>query len=100
MVHNGHGSVRHIDRSSHSVRHIDRWAVIHWYKDFHVLIGRLGRDSLLDIEWFDSNAMKLIQHKYHPIISPYKYENMWARIVEVKTYENLKQSFEGVVTEI
>ena len=41
--------------------------------------------------------MKLNQDKCHLLFSGYKHENVWARIVEVKIWESLKQKLLGVV---
>ena len=43
--------------------------------DLHNLILRLEHDSVLVIEWFECNYMKLNQDKYHLLISGYKYES-------------------------
>ena len=47
-------------------------------KDIHFLINRLERDSLLAIEWFENNSMKLDQDKWHLIVSGHKYEKVFA----------------------
>ena len=44
-------------------------------KDLNSLINRLEHDSLLVIEWFENNNMKLNQGKCHLIVSGHKYEN-------------------------
>ena len=37
-------------------------------KDLNSLINRLEHDSLLAIEWFENNYMKLNQEKYHLLV--------------------------------
>ena len=45
-------------------------------KDFSSLISRLEHDSLLAIEWFENNNMKLNQEKCHLLISGHKHESI------------------------
>ena len=40
-----------------------------WDSDLHYLISRLEHDSVLAIEWFECNYMKLNQDKCHLLIS-------------------------------
>ena len=42
------------------------------------LLRRLEYDSLLAIEWFQSNYMKLNEDKRHHLISRFKHETIWA----------------------
>ena len=44
------------------------------------LITRLEHDSLLVIEWFQGNYMKLNQEKCHLLISGHKHELLWENI--------------------
>ena len=48
--------------------------------DFKDLLARLEHDSLLAIEWFQANYMKLSEEKCHLLISGYKHELLWANI--------------------
>ena len=66
-------------------------------KGLKTLISRLGHDSHLAIEWFESNYKKLNQDKCHLLVSGYKHENTWAGIGEVKIWESSKQKLLGVV---
>ena len=52
--------------------------------DICSLIKRLKHDSLLAIEWFESNYTKLNEDKCHFIISGYKHEIMFANIGETR----------------
>ena len=65
-------------------------------KDLRSLINRLEHDSLLAIEWFENNHMKLNQEKCHLLVSGYKHENIWARIGQTKIWESRKQNLLGV----
>ena len=65
--------------------------------DICSLIKRLEHDSLLAIEWFESNYTKLNEDKCHFIISGYKHEIMFANIGETRLQSiknlNLKNIF-------
>ena len=52
------------------------------------LITRLEHDSLLVIEWFQGNYMKLNQEKCHLLISGHKHELLWENIERSKVWEN------------
>ena len=64
--------------------------------DLHYLISRLEHDSVLAIEWFECNYMKLNQDKCHLVISRYKYESVWANIGPCKIWESNDQKLLGV----
>ena len=59
--------------------------------DLHYLISRLEHDSVLAIEWFACNYMKLNQDKCHLLISGHKYESVWANIGSCKIWESNDQ---------
>lgn len=40
-------------------------------KNLHVLISKLRHDNHVDIEWFESNVIKLNQDKCHLLLSLY-----------------------------
>ena len=65
-------------------------------KDLSSLINRIEYDSLLAIEWFENNHMKLNQEKCHLLVSGHKLENIWARIRQPKIWESRKQKLLGV----
>ena len=48
--------------------------------DLENLILILEDDTVLAIEWFECNYMKLNQDKRHFLISGHKYETLWANI--------------------
>ena len=51
-------------------------------------LNRLEHDSLLAIEWFENNHMKLNQENCHLLVSGHKHENIWAKIGQTKIWEN------------
>ena len=51
------------------------------------LIRRLEHDSILAIEWFESNYMKLNEDKCHFLLSGHKHEVMFAKIGHSKIWE-------------
>ena len=59
-------------------------------KDLNSLINRLEVDSLLAIEWFENNCMKLNQEKCHLLVSGNKSENAWTNIGRAKIWESPK----------
>ena len=61
------------------------------------LITRLEHDSLLAIEWFQANYMKLNEEKCHLLISGHKHELLWANISRSKIWGSEKQKLLGIV---
>ena len=61
--------------------------------DLKDLITRLEHKSLLDIEWFQANYMKLNEEECHLLISGHKHELLWANIGRSKIWEGEKQNF-------
>ena len=55
--------------------------------DLKDLITRLKHDSLLAIEWFQANYMKLNEEKCHLLISGHKHELLWANIGRSEIWE-------------
>ena len=45
---------------------------------------KIEHDSVLAIEWFECNYMKLNQDKRHLLISGHKYESVWANVGSCK----------------
>ena len=66
-------------------------------KDLNYLINILEHDSLLAIEWFENNYMKLNQEKCNLVVSENKFENIWADIDHAKIWESPKQKLLVVV---
>ena len=52
--------------------------ILHFMLVTQTLIQRLEHHSMLAIEWFESNYMRL-NDKCHLLLSGYKHEVMWAR---------------------
>ena len=59
--------------------------------DLNHLISRLEHDSVLAIEWFECNYMKLNQDKCHLLISVYKYESVWTNLGSFKIWKSNDQ---------
>ena len=64
-------------------------------KDLTSFINRLEHDSLLAIEWFENNHMKLNQEKCQLLVSGHKHENIWAKIGQTKIWESRKRKLQG-----
>ena len=52
------------------------------------LVRRLEHDSLISIEWFESNYMKLNEEKCHFILAGHKYEHLYVTIGDTKIWES------------
>ena len=52
--------------------------------------------TLISINWFKANYMKLNNDKCHLIVAGHKYEHMWARIGESRIWEKHKVKLLGV----
>ena len=65
--------------------------------DLENLVRRLEHDSMLAIEWFESNYMKLNQDKCHFLLSGHKHEMIWANIGQTKIWESRKQKLLGII---
>ena len=52
---------------------------------------RLEHDSVLAIEWFEYNYMKVNQDRCHLLISGHKYESMWANNGSRKIWESIDE---------
>ena len=66
-------------------------------KDFNTSINRLEHDTALAVEWFEKNVMKLNEDQCHLLVSGHKHESVWAKIGEMKIWENNKQKLLGVI---
>ena len=65
--------------------------------DLKDLITRLEHDSLLALEWFQANYMKLNEEKCHLLISGPKHELLWENIGRSKIWESEKQKLLGIL---
>ena len=56
-------------------------------KNLNCLIEKLEHDSLIAIEWFESNYMKLNESKCHFITSGHKHEHVFAKVGQTLIWE-------------
>ena len=61
--------------------------------DSHNLTLRLEHDSVLAIEWFECNYMKLNQDKCNLLILVHKHESVWAILVLAKFRKVMIKNF-------
>ena len=64
--------------------------------DLGNLIRRLEHDSLVAIEWFESNYMKLNGDKCHFLIAGNKHEHLWLNFGESQIWETQSEKILGV----
>ena len=60
------------------------------------LLKRLEHDSVLAIEWFENNYMKLNEGNCHLLVSGFKHEVLWANIGGKKTWESTGNKLLGL----
>ena len=60
------------------------------------VLQRLEHDSLIAIEWFDNNYMKLNSDKCHLLISGFKHQWHWSQLGESKIWESTQEKLLGV----
>ena len=60
------------------------------------VLRKLEHDSLLAIEWFDANYMKLNADKCHLLVAGHKYEWVWAKIGHEKIWESNEEKLLGI----
>ena len=65
--------------------------------DLENLVRRLEDDSMLAIEWFQSNYMQLNQDKCLFLLSGHKHEMISANIGQTKIWESRKQKLLGII---
>ena len=65
-------------------------------KDLNSLIKRMEHNSLLAIEWFQNNNMKLNQDKFHLLVPGYRHKNVWAQIRDEIISESNKKKLLGL----
>ena len=59
-------------------------------------LRRLEHDTLIAIEWFGFNFMKLNQSKCHLLFAGHKYEHLFARVGESMIWESQREKLLGV----
>ena len=65
-------------------------------KDLKIVVQKLEHDSLLAIEWFENNYMKLNHDKCQLLISGFKYESIWVTIGKSRIWENKNAKLLGI----
>ena len=65
--------------------------------DLENLVRKLEHDSLLAIEWFESNYLKLNQGKCHFILSEHKHEIIWGNKGQTEIWESKKQKLLRII---
>ena len=65
-------------------------------QDLKALLTRLEHDSLLALEWFQNNYMKLNEDKCYLILSGFKHQQHWVSVGSNKILESCSQKLLGV----
>ena len=60
------------------------------------VINRLEHDSLIALEWFECNHMKLKEEKCHLLIAGHKYEHVCANVEEANIWESCSEKLLGI----
>ena len=60
------------------------------------LLRHLEHDSLIILEWFECNCMKMNEDKCHFLIAGNKYEHLWARVGHSQIWESESEKILGV----
>ena len=64
--------------------------------DLETVLRKLEHDSLLAIEWFEANYMKLNKDKCHLLVAGHKHEWVWAKIGEEIIWESNEEKLLGI----
>ena len=64
--------------------------------DLSNLLRRLEHDSLIAIDWFENNYMKLNRDKCHFLFSGNKHEHLFVRVGEHQIWESQSEKISGV----
>ena len=64
--------------------------------ELHVVLQRLEHDTLIAVEWFGWNYMKLNENKCHLLIAGLKHEHIWAKAGDAKIWESECQKLLGI----
>ena len=81
----------YITESTNVCNYADDTTFLACDSDLGNLINRLEHDSMLAIEWFQSNYMKLNEEKCYFLLSGYKHKMMFANIGQSRIWESEKQ---------
>ena len=66
------------------------------HQELETVLQRLEHDSLLAIEWFENNYMKLNSDKCHLLISGFKHQCHWVKIGDFKVWESWHEKLLGI----
>jgi hypothetical protein len=66
------------------------------HMDLNTVLKTLEHDSLLAIEWFRANYMKLNTEKCHLLVAGFKHEQVWAKIGNELIWESNEEKLLGV----
>ena len=64
--------------------------------DMNNVLQRLEHDTLITIEWFGWNYMKLNEDKCHLLIAGHKHEHVWAKAGTTKIWESQCEKLLGI----
>ena len=64
--------------------------------DLETMLWKLEHDSLLAIEWFEANYMKLNKDKCHLLVAGHKHEMVWAKIGDEIIWESNDEQLLGI----
>ena len=65
-------------------------------QNLETVLNRLEHDTLISIEWFDSNYMKLNSDKCHLLISGFKHQHHWIKAGDSKVWESSHEKLLGI----
>ena len=65
-------------------------------KELNSVLLDLEHDSLLAIEWYEANYMKLNKSKCHLLVSGSKFEHVWAKIGNEQIWESASEKLLGI----
>ena len=64
--------------------------------ELNIVLQRLEHDTMIAIEWFEWNYMKLNEDKCHLLIAGNKYEHVWAKAGTAKIWESECEKLLGI----
>ena len=85
-----------VNRNTDACNFADDTTIYSCDHDLETVIRNLEHDSLLAMEWFECNNMKLNPDKCHLLVSGHKHEWLWAKIGEDKIWESQHQKLLGI----
>ena len=64
--------------------------------DLNTLLKRIEHDTMMALEWFEYNHMKLNEEKCHLLVGGNKHECTWVKVGNTKIYESHNERLLGV----